>query len=128
MEELLSHTIRTLIYANIQVSLENIYDVVSTLPEGKDLWEKYDNEEFNNSENSFFQAFLKAENNIENIKIKPLKNDEEIRMVRGWKIISNYFRERLSQYDIKTKATFVQMFSGMANKLMEDGIREAFAT
>lgn len=128
MEELLSHTIRTLIYANSQVSLESIYDIVSTLPEGKENWDKYDKDDSNETESAFFIEFLKAENNIATIKMKPTKNEEEIRMVRGWKIISNYFRKRLNQYDIKTKATFVQMFSGMANKLMEDGIREAFST
>ena len=129
MEELLSHTIRTLIYAGEQVSLENIYDMVSTLPENKEDWESYnkdDNQEL--KDRYFFKMFTKAGDKIDQTRVTPQKNDEQIRMLRGWKIISNYFQVRLSQYDIKTKATFVQMFSGMANKLMEDGIREAFAT
>jgi type IV secretory pathway TraG/TraD family ATPase VirD4 len=129
MEELLSHTIRTLIYAGEQVSLENIYDMVSTLPENKEDWEAYNKGENQDlMDRYFFKMFTKAGDKINQTKSIAQKNDEQIRMLRGWKIISNYFQVRLSQYDIKTKATFVQMFSGMANKLMEDGIREAFST
>lgn len=141
MEELLGYVIRVLIYAGEEVSVDNMYNFVATLPEDKDSWDKVNNEKafaVNDGKNFdpdkikdlnyFFKSYCKAELSIAETESNPSKTSVDLDKLTDWKRTNIYFTERLGQFDIKTKATFVQMFSGMANQLLEGGIREAFST
>ena len=124
LDQLLGNSLRTLIYAGAELSLVEIHSFISTLPMNQEQWDDTAWQE----KSLAFKRIAQAEKWITKTESKADVDAIEQSKINSWKTLTKlYWEHNFMILDPKTKATIIQMFTGMAEQLMSEGVREVFA-